>query len=83
VLCPGPVKTEFAEVAGIDEAAENVPSFMWTSPEFVAESGVKGMERGRRVVVPGRLNAAGAIGGQHAPRSLLLRFASRISPVGK
>jgi uncharacterized protein len=82
-LCPGPVRTEFAESAGIDDAAEGLPGVFWTTSEFVAEQGVKGMERGRRVVVPGKLNQAGALGGQHAPRSLLLRFAERVTPVGR
>jgi hypothetical protein len=35
------------------------------------------------VVVPGLLNRAGALGGQHVPRSLLLRVAGRFSPVGR
>jgi hypothetical protein len=79
-LCPGPVKTEFVEVANMDRAAESAPSFVWTAPDFVAEQGVKGLERGKRVVVPGRLNAAGALGGQHVPRSVLLRLADRVFP---
>ena len=79
-LCPGPVRTEFVEVAGMDDAADVAPSFVWTRPEFVAEEGVKGLESGRRVVVPGKFNAAGALGGQHVPRWLLLRVAERFSP---
>ena len=79
-LCPGPVRTEFVEVAGMDSAAESAPSFVWTDADFVAEEAVKGLEGGKRVVVPGKFNAAGALGGQHVPRSLLLRFAERFSP---
>jgi uncharacterized protein len=82
-LCPGPVKTEFVESAGIGDAAEGLPEMFWTEPDFVAEQGVRGLERGRRVIVPGRLNQAGALGGQHAPRSLLLRFANRVNPIGR
>jgi uncharacterized protein len=82
-LCPGPVETEFAEAAGIDSAAEDVPGFLWMASDDVAEAGIEGMRKGRRVVVPGKLNALGALGGQHVPRSLLLRFASRITPVGR
>jgi len=80
-LCPGPVKTEFVESSGLDDAAETVPSWMWTDAAFVAEQGVKGMEKGRRVVVPGRFNAATAFGGQHAPRGALLKVANRLYPV--
>jgi short-subunit dehydrogenase len=82
-LCPGPVKTEFAETAGIDEAASGLPEVFWTESDFVAEEAVRALERGRRVVVPGRLNQAGALGGQHAPRGLFLRFGSRFYPVGR
>jgi short-subunit dehydrogenase len=80
-LCPGPVKTEFAETAGIDEAASGLPELWWTDSDYVAEEAVKGLERGRRVVVPGKLNQATALGGQHAPRGLLLRIGSRVTPV--
>jgi uncharacterized protein len=82
-LCPGPVKTEFADTAGIAAEADSMPSFLWTDSAAVAEEGVKGLERGKRVVVAGKLNRAGALAGQHAPRSLLLRFASRLTPVGR
>jgi len=82
-LCPGPVKTEFAEVAGIDEAAAGLPSLFWAEADSVAEAAVRGLERGRRVVVPGVLNRAGAFGGQHVPRSLLLRLGSKVTPVGR
>ena len=72
------MKTEFAEVAGIDDADERVPEFVWTSAEDVARAAVEGAERGKRVVVPGLLNRAGAISGQHAPRALALPLAKRI-----
>ena len=77
-VCPGPVKTEFADVAGIAEAGERVPGFVWTPVEDVARAAVDGADRGRRVVVPGLLNRAGAVSGQHAPRALALPLARRI-----
>jgi uncharacterized protein len=80
-LCPGPVQTEFADQAGIDAAASELPGAFWTDPQAVAEQAVKGLERGRRVVVPGLLNRAGAIGGQHVPRGLLLRVVGRVTPI--
>jgi uncharacterized protein len=79
-LCPGPVKTEFMAEAGIDW--EGLPGFIWSDSADVAEAGVKGLERGSRLVVPGALHRAGAIGGQHAPRGLLLRVAGKVYPVG-
>jgi short-subunit dehydrogenase len=81
-LCPGPVKTEFVDVAEIPKA-DSMPDLFWASAEQVAKAGVKGLERGKRVVIPGALNRAGAIGGQHAPRSLVLRLTSRVHPAGR
>jgi short-subunit dehydrogenase len=84
-LCPGPVKTEFADSAGISTEAESVPEMVWADSAEVAEDGVRGLERGKRVVVPGGLlNRATTLGGQHVPRSLLLRVAgSRFNPLGR
>jgi uncharacterized protein len=78
VVCPGPVKTEFADVAGIANSEDRVPGFVWTPVEDVARAAIEGAERGRRVVVPGLLNRAGAISGQHAPRALALPLVKRI-----
>jgi short-subunit dehydrogenase len=77
-LCPGPVKTEFAEVAGVGGAEEQVPDLFWSSPEEVAKAAIDGLASGKRVVIPGLLNRAGAIGGQHTPRALALPFVKRV-----
>jgi uncharacterized protein len=82
-LCPGPVKTEFVEVANLQRAESTLPGFLWDDPETVAKAGIEGLERGKRVVIPGVLNRAGAIGGQHSPRSLVLRLASRVHPAAR
>ena len=76
-LCPGPVKTEFTEAAGISRAEEKLPDFFWTDVTDVARDAVEGAERGRRVVVPGLMNRAGALAGQHTPRALILPIAKR------
>src|SRR3954470_14524006 len=72
-LCPGPVKTEFVDVAEIP-GADSMPDIFWADAAGTAKAGIKGLERNKRVVIPGALNRAGAIGGQHAPRSLVLRL---------
>ena len=72
------MKTEFADVAGIGGSEERVPGFVWTPVDDVARAAVEGAGDGRRVVVPGLLNRAGAISGQHAPRALALPLAKRI-----
>jgi short-subunit dehydrogenase len=82
-LCPGPVKTEFVDVAGMGKAADASPSFIWMSSEDTARAGVRGLERGKRVVVPGAMNRATAMGGQHTPRAVLLPVMRRFYPLGK
>lgn len=69
VLCPGPVETEWAEIA--DAEAVMLPGSK-VSPEKVAEDAIVGMEQGKRSVVPGIVPKAMAAGGRFAPRSLLL-----------
>jgi hypothetical protein len=81
-LCPGPVRSEFMDSPGF-EAADDTPGFVWMSSADTARAGVRGLERGRRVVVPGVKNLAGALAGQHAPRSVVLALARRFSPVGR
>ena len=76
-VCPGPVKTEFTQAAGIDQADDQVPEIFWTSAEAVAKAAVDAAEKGKRAIVPGLLNRAGAITGQHAPRVLALPIAKR------
>jgi short-subunit dehydrogenase len=77
-VCPGPVKTEFTQVAGIAHAEDQLPNLFWMESEAVAKAAVDGAERGKRAVVPGLLNRAGAVTGQHAPRMLALPLVKRI-----
>lgn len=77
-VCPGPVRTEFTEVAGMRVAEESTPGAVWMSAEDVAEEAVEAAESGRRVVVPGMLNQAGALVGQHAPRMVALPLVRRM-----
>ena len=76
-VCPGPVKTEFAEQAGIGDANDRLPDFIWTDVEQVAREAIEGAEKGNRVVVPGLMNQVGALLGQHSPRSVVLPVAAR------
>ncbi|MHB1776704.1 MAG: SDR family NAD(P)-dependent oxidoreductase [Acidimicrobiales bacterium] len=73
-LCPGPVATEFNQVAGVsdDEAAAALPRVLWVSAAAVARAAVDGLERDRAVVVPGLANRLGAVAGHLAPHSVVL-----------
>lgn len=67
-LCPGPVPTEWWEVAG-----EEVPGgSAQMSAEDVAEAGVSAMLVGKRMVVPGLAPKLAGLGGRFTPRALLL-----------
>ena len=81
-LCPGPTRTEFGEAAGIPEELFQIPGLVYTA-EQMAVAGVQAMERGRRTVVPGATNLAGAVGGRLLPRALVLPLIDRFYPVGK
>lgn len=69
VVCPGPVPTEWADIAGA-QAVMMEPAQV--SPADVAEAAIAGMEHGRRSVVPGLVPKALSLGGRFTPRTLLL-----------
>ena len=73
----------FTEGLHAGDDAAGLPSVFWADAPAVAEEGVRGLEHGKRVVVPGLLNRGGAIAGHHTPRSLLLRVVERITPLGR
>lgn len=77
-LCPGPVRTEFAAVAGAGKAEDRAPDMVWMSAEAVAKAALDAADRGKRTVVPGLLNRAGSLAGQHSPRALSLRLTREI-----
>jgi short-subunit dehydrogenase len=54
-LCPGPVATEFSQVAerGSGDEQRPSPSFMHVPVEEVARAGLEAIERGKPLVVPG------------------------------
>src|SRR3989304_3030241 len=69
-LCPGPVKTEFHQVAGVNE--RRMPAMAWVSVDAVVESALKAVSARRAIVMPGLLNrvTAGAV-------KLMPRFVAR------
>jgi short-subunit dehydrogenase len=57
-LHPGPVRTEFLEVAGVDEKAfaDAFPKFMWEPSREVAKTGIDALEHDRGSVIAGLPN---------------------------
>jgi len=79
-LCPGPVRSEFVEVAEMEDAAAEAPDLLWISSAACAKAGVEGLEHGRRVVVPHLPIRAGATLSRYAPHSILLPIMRRFYP---
>lgn len=77
LLEPGPVRTGFSLVGGI-EAAERHRWMGWSDPASVAAEALDAMERGQRVVIPGRLAKVQAYSGRFLPRSVLFPIVRRI-----
>jgi uncharacterized protein len=77
-LCPGPTATEFGEVAGfgpsnlLDNIAADSPS--------VVRAGLKGLKKGRAIVIPGLLNKSIAQAHRFFPRSWARKAAGMLKP---
>ena len=69
VLCPGPVPTEWGEIANAERFS--IP-LAQVSARDVAEAAIDGMVEEKRSVVPGIVPKAVSIGGRYLPRTLLL-----------
>jgi short-subunit dehydrogenase len=82
VLCPGPVRTEFAEAAGFTEsdAESALPGFMWIDAADVAREAIDGLDGDRTIVIPGTANKVAAVSGHLVPRSLLLPLLAKQHP---
>ncbi|MGG1679796.1 SDR family NAD(P)-dependent oxidoreductase [Neobacillus sp. NRS-1170] len=75
-LCPGPTKTNFGAVANVE--GTKMFSRAMASDE-VAKSGYKALMNGKRVVVTGGFNKAGALGAKFMPRSLAAKVAKYVA----
>lgn len=75
-LCPGPMKTEFLPVAGIEKGASKtfdiLPS---TSPKKAAEGSLRALKKGRAVYTPGALFKVYRVLSALIPHPLLVKFA--------
>lgn len=77
VLAPGPVSTDFWQISGWEVTGGQtfesaVPRPAWVTAEEAASAGVKGLEAGRRVVVPGLPIRATMLAAQYLPHALKL-----------
>ena len=65
-LCPGPVDTEFNEHADVVFALKGI------SPEQCVGESLRGMEKGRTIIVPGFFVRLGSLFSRLVPDKLLL-----------
>ncbi|WP_326688531.1 MULTISPECIES: SDR family oxidoreductase [unclassified Streptomyces] len=73
-LCPGLVRTEFHERAGMD--AGDVPGWMWLDADRVVETALRDLARGRTLSVPDPRYKALLGASRLVPRGVLARASS-------
>jgi uncharacterized protein len=76
-LAPGPVSTEFWDVAGWEVGSGGsfesaIPRPLWVTAEETASAGVRGLERGERVVIPGLPTRAAMLASSYIPHAFKL-----------
>ena len=76
-LCPGPTRTGFVEALGADVGNTAIYSRL-AEPEPVIEAGLRALDNGRAVVIPGVRNRLMAESGRLMPREWLTRFSARL-----
>ena len=78
-VCPGPVRTEFVDAAGLEQR-RSAPGFIWMSAEDVAEDAVKAAEAGKRAVVPGGSTTRARSRPPHAAQALAAAHQADLAP---
>jgi uncharacterized protein len=68
-LCPGYVKTEFHDRAGINMS--KLPGWLWLNPDTLAIDALKDLRRGKIVSVPSWKYKIAVFGLRHMPRPLV------------
>jgi len=76
-LCPGPVRTEFIDVAGVEALVDSLPGFMWTSVEECVRVGLEDLDRGKPVSVPNLAVKLFAFASTHLPHRLTIGALTR------
>ena len=76
-LCPGPTRTGFVDALGADVGHTAIYSRL-AEPEPVIEAGLRALDKGRAVVIPGVRNKVIAASGRFMPREWLTLVAARL-----
>jgi short-subunit dehydrogenase len=75
-LCPGPTRTGFVDAMGADVGHTAIYRRL-ADPEPVIDAGLRGLDQGRAVVIPGVRNKLIAASGRFIPREWLTRVSAR------
>ncbi|MEP6908600.1 MAG: SDR family oxidoreductase [Pseudoxanthomonas sp.] len=78
-LCPGFTWSEFHDVTGTREMMSKLPAWAWLETDVVARAGIEGVEKGRVLVVPGRVYKLLRLVAKHLPDRLVLALMGRNS----
>ena len=78
-LCPGFTWSEFHDVTGTREMMSKLPKWAWLQADEVAMAGINGVERGRVIVVPGRVYKLLHFVAKHFPDRWVLGLMGRNS----
>jgi short-subunit dehydrogenase/uncharacterized protein YndB with AHSA1/START domain len=81
-LCPGPTRTGFVDALGADVGHTAIYRKL-AEPEPVIDAGLRALDKGRAVVVPGLLNRLGALSGRVLPREWMTLLTARLLGAGK
>ncbi|HZC92891.1 MAG TPA: SDR family oxidoreductase [Mycobacterium sp.] len=76
-LCPGPTRTGFVDALGSDVSHTAVYRRL-AAPEPVVAAGLRALDRGRPVTIPGLRNRVMAIGGRLLPGWVTTRLSGRM-----
>ncbi|MDR1768256.1 MAG: SDR family NAD(P)-dependent oxidoreductase [Propionibacteriaceae bacterium] len=69
-VCPGWVKTEFHERAGI--RTSSIPAFVWVDADRMVANALRDIDRGKLISIPAKRWKVAAFLARHAPRGAIL-----------
>jgi short-subunit dehydrogenase len=82
-ICPGPVSTDFWEIANWDMAGGGNESVMskvaWITPQQAAKEAIDGLDSGARVIIPGVQVRAAMQAARYVPTTIKLPIVERFS----
>lgn len=77
-VCPGPVRTEFAEIAGNQEPLDRLPDLAVVDASDIAKQAIDYLGKGKRELIPGFVNKAQVYSAMPIPQAIKLRAVGRI-----